>query len=112
VNELKPPGTVIVHSAAGAATKGIQPQRTQRTQRWKAFSSAENAQDLATTVNQPTVAKRNRQLLAFYRAGKPYHEPEVVWPWDGFQKMIPSQASSTTTARPASLSPQAKLAGA
>jgi tetratricopeptide (TPR) repeat protein len=45
-----------------------------------AVSTAENARDLATTVNQPSVAERNRQLLEFYRAGKPYHEPEAVRP--------------------------------
>ena len=43
-----------------------------------AVSTAETARALATTVNQPGVAERNRQLLEFYRAGKPYHEPQTT----------------------------------
>ena len=45
-----------------------------------AVGTAEAARDLATTANQPGLAERNRQLLEFYRAGKPYHAPEAVRP--------------------------------
>jgi len=39
-----------------------------------AVKAAEKAIDLATAAGQQAVADRNRQLLEFYRSGKPFHE--------------------------------------
>jgi len=38
-------------------------------------TTAEKAEQLATTAGLTDVAAKNRQLLELYRAGKPYHEP-------------------------------------
>lgn len=40
-----------------------------------AITTAERAIELATAAGQPEVAARNRELLALYRTGRPYHEP-------------------------------------
>jgi tetratricopeptide (TPR) repeat protein len=39
-----------------------------------AVTTAERARDTARADNQEQVAKRNEELLALYRAGKPFHE--------------------------------------
>ncbi len=41
----------------------------------EAVTTAEKAEQLATSAGLTAVAAENRQLLEFYRAGKPYHEP-------------------------------------
>jgi tetratricopeptide (TPR) repeat protein len=41
----------------------------------EAVTTAEKAEQLATTAGLAAVAAKNRQLLELYRAGKPYHEP-------------------------------------
>ena len=41
----------------------------------EAVTTAEKAEQLATDAGLTAVAAKNRQLLEFYRAGKPYHEP-------------------------------------
>jgi tetratricopeptide (TPR) repeat protein len=41
----------------------------------EAVTTAEKAEQLATSDGLTTVAAKNRQLLELYRAGKPYHEP-------------------------------------
>jgi tetratricopeptide (TPR) repeat protein len=41
----------------------------------EAVTTAEKAEQLATTAGLTAVAAKNRQLLELYRAGKPYHEP-------------------------------------
>ncbi len=41
----------------------------------EAVTTAEKAAQLATDAGLAAVAAKNRQLLEFYRAGKPYHEP-------------------------------------
>ena len=41
----------------------------------EAVTTAEKAEQLATSAGQTAVAAKNRQLLDLYRAGKPYHEP-------------------------------------
>jgi Tfp pilus assembly protein PilF len=41
----------------------------------EAVTTAEKAEQLATTAGLTAVAAKNRQLLEFYRAGKTYHEP-------------------------------------
>jgi hypothetical protein len=41
----------------------------------EAVTMAEKAEQLATSAGLTAVAAKNRQLLEFYRAGKPYHEP-------------------------------------
>jgi len=41
----------------------------------EAVTTAEKAEQLATTAGLMSVAAKNRQLLELYRAGKPYHEP-------------------------------------
>ena len=41
----------------------------------EAVATAEKAEQLATSAGLTAVAAKNRQLLEFYRAGKPYHEP-------------------------------------
>ena len=41
----------------------------------EAVTTAEKAEQLATTADLTAVAAKNRQLLELYRAGKPYHEP-------------------------------------
>jgi tetratricopeptide (TPR) repeat protein len=41
----------------------------------EAVSTAEKAEQLATSAGLKKVAGKNRQLLEFYRAGKAYHEP-------------------------------------
>jgi len=41
----------------------------------EAVATAEKAEQLATNSGQAAVATKNRQLLEFYRAGKPYREP-------------------------------------
>jgi tetratricopeptide (TPR) repeat protein len=41
----------------------------------EAVTTAEKAEQLATTAGLPAVAAKNRQLLELYRAGKSYHEP-------------------------------------
>ena len=41
----------------------------------EAVTTAEKAEQLATDAGLTAVAVKNRQLLEFYRAGKPYHEP-------------------------------------
>ena len=40
----------------------------------EAVTTAEKAEQLATTAGLTAVAAKNRQLLELYRAGKPYHE--------------------------------------
>ena len=40
----------------------------------EAVATAEKAEQLATDAGLTSVAEKNRQLLEFYRAGKPYHE--------------------------------------
>lgn len=40
-----------------------------------AIATAEKARDLARKAGLEKVAERNEQLLEFYRAGRPYHEP-------------------------------------
>jgi tetratricopeptide (TPR) repeat protein len=42
-----------------------------------AVKSAEKAIDLAAAAGQRDVADKNRQLIEWYRAGKPYHEPGI-----------------------------------
>jgi tetratricopeptide (TPR) repeat protein len=41
----------------------------------EAVTTAEKAEQLATSAGLTGVAAKNRQLLELYRAGKPYHEP-------------------------------------
>jgi tetratricopeptide (TPR) repeat protein len=41
----------------------------------EAVTTAEKAEQLVTRAGLTAVAAKNRQLLEFYRAGKPYHEP-------------------------------------
>ena len=41
----------------------------------EAVTTAEKAEQLATSAGLTAVAAKNRQLLEFYRAAKPYHEP-------------------------------------
>jgi tetratricopeptide (TPR) repeat protein len=41
----------------------------------EAVTTAEKAEQLATSAGLAAVAAKNRQLLELYRAGKPYHEP-------------------------------------
>ena len=41
----------------------------------EAVTTAEKAEQLATTAGSKKLAEKTRQLLEFYRAGKPYHEP-------------------------------------
>jgi tetratricopeptide (TPR) repeat protein len=41
----------------------------------EAVTTAEKAEQLATSAGLTAVAAKNRQLLELYRAGKPYHEP-------------------------------------
>jgi hypothetical protein len=41
----------------------------------EAVTTAERAEQLATTAGLKKLAGKNRQLLELYRAGKPYHEP-------------------------------------
>ena len=41
----------------------------------EAVTTAEKAEQLATSAGLTGVAVKNRQLLELYRAGKPYHEP-------------------------------------
>jgi Flp pilus assembly protein TadD len=41
----------------------------------EAVTTAEKAEQLATSAGLMAVAAKNRQLLEFYRSGKPYHEP-------------------------------------
>ncbi len=41
----------------------------------EAVTTAEKAEQLATTAGLTAVAAKNRELLELYRAGKPYHEP-------------------------------------
>ena len=41
----------------------------------EAVTTAEKAEQLATTAGLTDVAAKNRQLLELYRAGKSYHEP-------------------------------------
>ena len=41
----------------------------------EAVTTAEKAEQLATTAGFKKVAEKNRQLLELYRAAKPYHEP-------------------------------------
>jgi Flp pilus assembly protein TadD len=40
----------------------------------EAVTTAEKAEQLATSAGLTAVAAKNRQLLELYRAGKPYHE--------------------------------------
>jgi len=40
----------------------------------EAVTTAEKAEQLATDAGLKKLAEANRQLLEFYRAGKPYHE--------------------------------------
>jgi len=40
-----------------------------------AIATAEKARDLARKAGMEKVAERNEQLLAWYRTGRPYHEP-------------------------------------
>jgi Flp pilus assembly protein TadD len=46
----------------------------------EAVTTAEKAEQLATSAGLPAVAAKNRQLLELYRAGKPYHEPAPTVP--------------------------------
>ena len=46
----------------------------------EAVTAAEKAALLAEQSRQPELAARNRQLLALYRAGKPFHEPHTAKP--------------------------------
>jgi hypothetical protein len=41
----------------------------------EAVTTAEKAEQLATSARLKKIAEKNRQLLELYRAGKPYHEP-------------------------------------
>jgi len=41
----------------------------------EAVTTAEKAEQLATTAGTKKLVEKTRQLLEFYRAGKPYHEP-------------------------------------
>ncbi len=41
----------------------------------EAVTTAQKAEQLATSAGLTAVAAKNRQLLELYRAGKPYHEP-------------------------------------
>ena len=41
----------------------------------EAVTTAEKAEQLATTTGLTTVAEKNRELLELYRASKPYHDP-------------------------------------
>jgi len=41
----------------------------------EAVTTAEKAEQLATSAGLKKIAEKNRQLLELYRAGKPYHEP-------------------------------------
>ncbi len=41
----------------------------------EAVTTAEKAEQLATSAGLTAVAAKNRQRLEFYRAAKPYHEP-------------------------------------
>jgi len=41
----------------------------------EAVTTAEKAEQLATTAGLAAMVAKNRQLLELYRAGKPYHEP-------------------------------------
>ena len=43
-----------------------------------AIASAERAQAIATAAGRPDMAQRNEELLKFYRAGQPYHEPPAA----------------------------------
>jgi len=52
--------------AAAYAESGLFPE---------AVTTAEKAEQLATSAGLTAVAEKNRQLLELYRAGKPYHEP-------------------------------------
>ncbi len=45
-----------------------------------AIATAERAIALASTADNAAFADLNRQLLALYRAGTPYHEPPVIAP--------------------------------
>jgi protein O-mannosyl-transferase len=42
----------------------------------EAVTSAEKARALALAAGQPAIAQKNQELLALYRAGRPYHEAE------------------------------------
>ena len=42
-----------------------------------AVKSAEKAKELALAAGDKSIAERNEQLLGYYRANKPYHEPSV-----------------------------------
>jgi tetratricopeptide (TPR) repeat protein len=44
----------------------------------EAVTTAEKAEQLATSAGLTAVAAKNRQLLELYRAGKPYHEPAPI----------------------------------
>jgi tetratricopeptide (TPR) repeat protein len=46
----------------------------------EAVTTAEKAEQLATSAGLTAVAAKNRQLLELYRAGKPYHEPAPTVP--------------------------------
>ena len=41
----------------------------------EAVTTAEKAEQLATSAGLTAVAAKNRQFLELYRTGKPYHEP-------------------------------------
>jgi hypothetical protein len=41
----------------------------------EAVATAEKAEQLANHAGMTNVAAKNRQLLEFYRASKPYHAP-------------------------------------
>jgi hypothetical protein len=41
----------------------------------EAVTTAEKAEQLATSAGLKKVAEKNQQLLELYRTGKPYHEP-------------------------------------
>ena len=40
----------------------------------EAVTTAEKAEQLATTAGSETLGGKTRQMLELYRAGKPYHE--------------------------------------
>ena len=46
----------------------------------EAVTTAEKAEQLATSAGLTAVAAKTRQLLELYRAGKPYHEPAPTVP--------------------------------
>ena len=43
----------------------------------EATETAEKARDLALSAGQKDAAENNRKLLEYYRAGRPYHEPDT-----------------------------------